>query len=269
MAAKKMKAKRKLYFRILKKLMRGRYKAPRFIYLGEEFENGALILSNHEGTDAPMSLEIHCDKPIRMWGTGEMNSGLVRLYKYQTRYYYHEKKHWNIHLARLFCLIASPLTWLFYKGFDLISTHQDMRIIKTLRESIASIKSGDNIVIFPEDSTNGYLAELEGFHEGFALLADVCKRQGIDLPIYVSYFRKKDLTYIFDAPVKYSELFERYGSRTEIAKALCDRCNELGKMEFDDNGNPINKQQGEAKDRKKDKVLALLRGTRNRRKIRA
>ena len=245
MAEKKQKPKRKLYFRILKKLMKSRYKKPRFIYLGEEFENGALILSNHEGTDSPMSLEIYCDKPLRMWGTGEMNSGLIKLYKYQTRYYYHEKKHWNIHLARLFCLIASPLTWLFYAGFDLISTYKDTRLIKTLRESVASLKSGDNIVIFPEDSTNGYLPELEGFHEGFVLLADVCKKQGLDLPIYVSYFRKSDRTYIFDAPVMYSELYERYKSRAEIAKQLCKRCNELGKMQFDENGKPLSEEKEE------------------------
>ena len=83
MSEKKHKAKRKLYFRILKKLMTGRYKEPRFIYLGEPFDNGALILSNHEGTDSPMSLEIYCDKPIRMWGAAEMNSGLIKLYKCQ------------------------------------------------------------------------------------------------------------------------------------------------------------------------------------------
>ncbi len=235
MAEKKTKAKRKLYFRILKKLMKGRYKEPRFIYLGEPFENGALILSNHEGTDSPMSLEIYCDKPIRMWGTAEMNSGLVSLYKYQTKVYYHEKKHWNIHLARLFCLLASPLTWLFYAGFDLISTYRDARLVTTLRESIAALQSGDNIVVFPEDSTNGYLSELEGFHEGFVLLADVCKKKGMDLPIYVSYFRKSDRTYIFDSPVMYSELKATYQSREAIAKYLCNRCNELGKMQFDEN----------------------------------
>ena len=245
MAEKKQKAKRKLYFRILKKLMKSRYKEPRFIYLGEKFENGALILSNHEGTDSPMSLEIYCDKPIRMWGTAEMNSGLVKLYKYQTKYYYHEKKHWNIHLARLFCLLASPLTCLFYSGFDLISTYKDTRIIKTLRESIASLKSGDNIVIFPEDSTNGYLPELESFLEGFALLADVCKKQGLDLPIYVSYFRKSDRTYIFDAPIMYSELCAKYKTRAEIARQLCNRCNELGKMQFDENGNPVSEEKKE------------------------
>lgn len=245
MTVKKEKAKRKLYFRILKKIMKIRYKEPRFIYLGEPFDNGALILSNHEGTDSPMSLEIYCDKPIRMWGASEMNSGVVSLYKYQSRVYFHEKKHWNIHLSRLFCLIASPLTNLFYSGFDLISTYRDVRLVKTLRESIEALKSGDNVVIFPEDSTKGYLSELEGFHEGFVLLADCCKKKGMDLPIYVSYFRKSDKTYIFDAPVMYSALCAKYKSREEIAKYLCNRCNELGKMQFDKNGNQIKNSKGE------------------------
>lgn len=243
----KKKAQRKLYFRILKRIMRVRYKKPRFIYLGEPFVNGALILSNHEGTDSPMSLEIYCDKPIRMWGAQEMNSGLISLYKYQSKIYFHEKKHWNIHLSRLFCLIASPLTHLFYSGFDLISTYKDVRLVKTLRESIEALKSGDNIVIFPEDSTKGYLSELEGFHEGFVLLADTCKKKGIDLPIYVSYFRKSDKTYIFDAPVQYSALCAKYKSREQIAKYLCNRCNELGKMQFDEDGKPTNEQNEDKK----------------------
>ena len=154
---KKRKNKGKLYFRLLKKLMKGRYKKPKFVYLGEEFENGAIILSNHEGTDSPMSLEIYLDKPLRMWGAAEMNSGLKELYRYQTNIYYHEKLHWNIHLARLFCLIASPLTWLFYSGFNLISSYRDARFMITIKESIKALKDGDNIVIFPENSSKGYL----------------------------------------------------------------------------------------------------------------
>lgn len=230
----KNSTKRPLYFRVLKKIMKIKYKEPRFIYLGEKVSNGGLILSNHEGTDAPMSLEIYSGLPIRMWGASEMNSGLIKMYKYQSRVYYHEKKGWNLFLARLFCLIASPLTNLFYSGLRLISTYRDMNIVKTVRESIEAIKNGENIVVYPEDSTNGYLSELEGFHSGYALLCDVCERRGIDLPIFVSYYRKKDNTYIFDAPVLYSELKRKYKSREEISRVLCDRCNELGKMQFDE-----------------------------------
>lgn len=220
------------WFRFMKSLTLKRYKKPNFVYLGEEIGTGGIILSNHEGTDSPMSLELYLDKPIRMWGAHEMNSGVVKMYKYQSRVYYHEKKHWNLFLARLFCLIASPITNLFYKGLNLISTYRDARFRRTVRESVDAIKKGYNIVIFPEDSAKGYLEELEGFFAGFVILAEVCKKQGMDLPIYVTYFRKKDLTYIIDKPVLYSELCKDGATREEIARRLVERCNELGKMQF-------------------------------------
>lgn len=229
----KPKQKRKWYFRLLKRIMRIRYKEPTFVYLGEHIGNGAVILSNHEGTDAPMAMEIYLDRPLRMWGAAEMNSGLGKLYKYQTNIYYHEKKHWNIHLARLFCLIASPLTYLFYSGLDLISTYRDINFVKTVRESLETIESGDNVVIYPEVSDNGYLAELEAFHGGFSTFADIARRKGIDVKTFVSYYRRSDNVYIIDAPVMYSKLHERFGgSKKKISRWLCDRCNELGKMQF-------------------------------------
>lgn len=228
----KVKKKRKIWFRVLKNIMKTRYKRPAFVYLGEKFENGSLILSNHEGTDAPMSLEIYNTHPTRMWGAHEMNSGLKAMYKYQTRVYYHEKRHWNLHLARLFCLIASPLTNLFYKGLNLISSYQDARLMTTIKESIASIKKGESVVIYPEISDKGYLPQLEGFHYGFIMLAEICLRRGIDLTIYTTYFRKSDKVYIIDKPIKYSQI-AKGKTREEIAQLLLNRMNELGKMEFD------------------------------------
>jgi len=233
MEKKKTKKKRKLWYKVLKQIMKIRYKRPTFVYLGEKFREGGIIISNHEGTDAPMSLEIYNPAPFRMWGAHEMNSGLKEMYKYQTKVYYHEKKGWNLHLARLFCLLASPLTNLFYKGLNLISTYQDARVFKTIKESVASIKEGQNIVIFPEDSTNGYLEELEGFHLGFIMLAEVCKKAGIDVPIYVTYYKKKERVYIIDKPIMYSEISSHGETKEEISKKLLDRCNELGRMTFD------------------------------------
>jgi hypothetical protein len=230
---KKMVKRGKGWFRFMKVLMSPRYPRPEFRFLGKEIENGAILLSNHEGTDAPMSLEMYLDRPLRMWGTGEMNSGVVRLYKYQTKVYYHEKKHWNIHLARLFCLLASPLTNLFYKGLNLISTWHDARFVGTLRESVRAIQEGNNIVIYPEDSTRGYLTELDGFHAGFVALCDTLLRRGIDVEIYVSYFKKKERIYIIDAPVHYSEIKAMGMSREEVAKHFVERCNALGRGEYE------------------------------------
>lgn len=231
--SKKLVKKGKWWFRGLKRLMQMRYKPTNFLFLDGEFEDGSLILSNHEGTDAPMALEMYLNKPMRMWGAHEMNSGLVKMYKYQTRVYYHEKKHWNLHLARLFCLIASPLTNLFYKGFNLISTYKDQRFFKTIKESWEAVKNGESIVVYPEDSKNGYLAELEGFFQGFRTFADYALKKGVDLPIVVSYFRKAENTYVFDKPIKYSVLLDMFnGDKDAAVNHLLFRCNHIGNTEL-------------------------------------
>lgn len=231
--AKKFQQKRSAWFRAFKRILVIRYKRPRFVYLGERVTSSGIIVSNHVGTDAPLSMELYFDRPVRFWGAHEMNSGLIKLYKYQTRIYYHERKHWNLHLARLFCLIASPLTYIFYRGLRLISTYHDARLVKTVNESLAALRQGDNIVIFPEDSSEGYLDELKGFFGGFLMLAEHALHQGVDVPIYVTYFRKRDLVYFIDKPVLYSALSADGATREEMAERLVARCNELGKMEPD------------------------------------
>lgn len=233
---KKFKQDRALWYRGMKKLLKIRYKKPEFVYLGEKPEHGAIILSNHEGTDAPMALENYCDFPIRMWGTNEMNSGLKRMYKYQTEIYYHQKKHWNIHLARLFCLLASPLTHLFYKGLKLISTYRDANFLKTVKQSYAAIENGENIVIFPEKSPDGYVAELKGFFAGFIVFAQYALKKGIDAPIYVSYYKKAERVYVFDEPIKFSQLKSMFETRDQMADYLLEKCNALNKIDLTEIG---------------------------------
>ena len=234
MKTKKFKQKRKAWYRGIKQILKIVYKKAEFIYLGEKPTERAIILSNHVGTVAPLTLEIYADYPIRLWGAYEMNSGLKKLYKYQSEVYYHQKKGWNLHLARIFCLLASPLTNLFYKGLNLISTYRDTRFRKTLDESFTAIKDNrENIVIFPEDSSEGYQDEIKALFTGFVLLAEKCLKNGIDVPIYACYFKKKERQYVFDAPAKYSELKEKFGDRNAIAEYLCTRCNAMWKMEFE------------------------------------
>ena len=234
---------RKPWFRFVKKIMRVFIKKTEFIYLDKKIEEPTIILSNHVGTAAPLAFELYGNLPFRFWGASEMNSGLVALYKYQTRVFYHEKKHWNLHLARLFCLIASPLTNMFYKGIDLISTYRDIHFTKTVSESIKTLDDGKSVIIFPEISDKGYLDVLEGFHCGFTVLGSILLKKNKDFPITVAYYRKSEKRYIVDKPVMLSELFKNGASREDIAKKLCDRCTELGQMKLDENGRPVTENE--------------------------
>ncbi len=228
--------RKSLAFRLFKPLMHGRYKRPDFFFLGDQpmTEGGAIILSNHVGSDAPITLEFYLPRKVAFWGASEMTSGLISTYRYQSRVYYHEKKHWNLWLARIFCLLASPLTNMFYSGLHMIPTYHDARFVKTLRESTQYLENGGALVIFPEKSDNGYKAELEGFHGGCAHLFRVCSRRGMDVPVYVSYFRKEDMAYIVDAPIMLSQLLRNGYDAEAIADRLCRRCNELGRMRRED-----------------------------------
>ncbi len=224
---------RKPWFRFLKKIMRLFIKRSEFIYLGNKIDKPTIILSNHEGTSAPLAWELYGNLPFRFWGASEMNSGLAALYKYQTRIYYHEKKHWNLHLARLFCLLASPLTYIFYKGLNLISTYHDIQFRKTLSESVKCLEEGKSVIIFPEISDKGYLDVLEGFHPGFTMLASVLLRKKTDVQITTAYYKKSEKKYIIDKPVMLSDIYKESVTREALAKMLCDRCNELGQMDAD------------------------------------
>ena len=234
MKSKNKKARlRRRGFGILKAIMRWFVKPTEFVYLGGELPDGTVIVSNHVGTSAPLALELYSGLPFRFWGAWQMNAGLIQLYKYQTRVFYHEKKHWNIHLARLFCLIASPLTCMFYSGLNLISTYTDVRFCTTIRESMKALEAGHSIAIFPEDSTKGYLDELEGFHGGFLMMGEICLRRGVDFPVCVAYYKKNERKYVFDKPIMVSELLAGGRDREEVAKELCERCNHLGRTDVE------------------------------------
>ncbi len=223
---------RRRWFLCVKAILKLFIKKSEFIFLGKPASPGCIILSNHEAASAPLSFELYGNLPIRFWGAHEMRGNFKAAYGYMTRIYYHQKKHWNLWLARLFCLIATPLTKLFYAGLDLIPTYNDIRLKNTLNLSIAALKKGHTVVVFPENSSQGYLKELTQFHQGAILLLEYCSRRGLDVPVYVAYYNRKNRKHIFDAPTSVNALLNLDLSRAELAEMLCTRCNALGKMEL-------------------------------------
>lgn len=233
--AKKVKTKeQKRWYKNYKAFLRLTHKKPQYIYLGEKIDKPSIILSNHVGTIAPLALELYWDVPFRFWGAGEMNDSFKSMYKYQSRVYFHEKKKMPLFLARLYCLLATPLTWWFYKGLDLISTYKDARFKRTLTQSIETLKNGKSLVIFPEMSINGYTDELKGFYAGFVVLCRLCLKEGIDVPIFPAYYKKKENVYVFGKKIDFSDLLKQGLGRDEIAQYICDKANELKDIDLSD-----------------------------------
>lgn len=225
--------KRKWWFRFMLSIVRIFKKRTKFVYLGEEVKDPAVILSNHVGSSGPLSFEMYFNHSFRLWGVHSMNDGLKSNYKYLSEVYYHQKKGWNLTLARIFCVIASPIANLFYKGLELIPTYKDFRFRTTLRESKKTIERGQSLVIFPENSNDGYHDNLTEFHVGALYFMEKMLEKGIDLPVYVAYYQRKTHIHVIDIPIKYSELIKEHKTKENLVVYLRDRCNELGKMTFE------------------------------------
>ena len=222
----KIKLRRK-WFSPIKFILKLFIRKPKVKYLGEKIDGQIMFLSNHVGAKAPLKIELYFDRPFRFVGTYEMNGKFKQVYDYLSNIYFYQKKHWKKLPAKLFSVIATPFAWVFYRGLNLISSYRDGRLIKTVKDCVKTVKEGGSLVIFPEDSSSGYHDNITHFFSGYLFVAKKCYDIGIDLPICLAYFRKKDNCYIVDEPIYYSRLISDGKSHEEIAENSRIRLNQL------------------------------------------
>ena len=217
------------WFKYVKIILRIFTKKPDFVFLGTKPVEPSIHLCNHVGSKGPLRLELYYDHDFNFWGTHEMNGGFKSIYKYLSTTYFQGKKHFKPFIAKVIGFVATPFLRIIYLGLKLIPTYTDMRLKNTIKESIKEIENKRSIIIFPENSANGYFDVIKEFEPGFILLLEKLYKKDIDLPVYVMYYQKDKNRYIVDEKVMISSLFELNLSREELAEKMKERCNELSK----------------------------------------
>lgn len=90
-------------------------------------------------------------------------------------------------LATFFGIISKSI----YNGVKLIPTYPSVLLKNTIKESLAHLNVNNSLLIFPEDSNNGYLEEIESFHAGFVYLAQrYLTENKTNIPIIPLYYNK-------------------------------------------------------------------------------
>lgn len=220
--------KRGKFFNFVKSIMKIFVMKPKYVFLGDSFSDNAIYLTNHIGAKVPIKLELYFPIEMRMWGTYEMNSTYKNRFIYLYKIYFHKKKHMWKWLSFIVAIFATPIMTCFYKGMHLISTYPDGRIFSSMKESLSVLyKDKKSVVIFPENSSDGYHDELKEFYCGFYSLASLCYEKGLDLPIYLMYFQRKTNICVVDKPVMFSTLLASGLDKNEIAENFKNRANEL------------------------------------------
>ena len=220
---------RKPFFRFCKGVMRIFKRKPKLInYNDEPLESGAIYLTNHSAASGPLTHELYFPLDCRFWGTYEMCGSLKERWNYLTNIYFTQKKHFPKWLSKFIGIFATPVMHMYYKGIQIIPTYTDSRLRSTLKTSFDELNKGVSIIIFPENSSDGYHKELKEYFAGFYVLArQYYKKFGKNLKIYNMYYCKRKNLVIIGKATTYLDLANSGKNEREIANDMKEQANEF------------------------------------------
>ena len=220
--------KRKTWFKIFKAFLKVVKPKPEIINLNENMDPRAIFVSNHSAGTGPVVIELYFPQFFIPWGTYQMCGNYKSRWNYLYHIYCQEKKHWGKFVSFLYSTLAAVLTKPFYAGMQLIPTYPDVRMMGTIKKSVKILDDNKSVLLFPEDSSNGYLEVLTQYFTGFVTLAKVYyRKRGIDLPIYPVYFHKNAKKMVIGKPMFAQQMIDSGMSDEEVAKAFKDAANNL------------------------------------------
>jgi len=204
-------------------------KKYKIINLNDELvENNCIFISNHSAANGPLMLTLNLPFKFVPWGINDMCQKYSVRRRYLIDIFYRKKlkysKFRSFAIGTLFAIISGYL----YRNNDVIPTFTDVSLKSTMEKSIEKLKQGENILIFPEDSSDGYFEVLTKYYPGFAMLSKLYfKKTKIDLPVYPIYISKKKKVIIMGKPLFVNRMLEQKFTLKEIAEKAKNITNEL------------------------------------------
>ena len=204
------------------------FKKPQIVSLSGEIPNKAIYLANHAAMFGPLIYNFFLPAKVAPWAAYPMMEGYKSRFHYLRDVYFMQKRHKPKSTADFLASFEAMFNIYFYRGLRAIPSYNDTRFIKTIRQSIQMLENDIGVIIFPEDSNDGYHEVLTNFYAGFVELAKYYQRQyGEDIPIYPVYYHNKRKMMVIGEPHVLTEYTNRGLSRQEIAGEFCRQVNNL------------------------------------------
>lgn len=219
-----------LYCKFVYKL--GRLLFPkRTVNYEEQPEKGevAVYVCNHSGAIGPANMAAWFDQPFRPWSISCLFDKRIA-----PNFIFHDfllgrsrkfKKPYRL-LAKIIAKLLPPLV----KQQNPILVHRNSaRIMQTFKESVAALKEGNNLVVFPEcpHKFSNYVSEL---YEGFIDVARLYNRDtGRKLKFYPVYIPADIRTISIGKPIEYNINVKASDERKLIADYLKQNMDRLAR----------------------------------------
>ncbi|MBQ4268518.1 MAG: hypothetical protein IJB97_02580 [Clostridia bacterium] len=210
-------------------IMRMIFKKPQIINLAGEIPDKCIILANHSAKSGPPCLDLYFPKKTAKWGAYQMFGNYQSRKAYLRDILYIQKcgKKPGFKTSFISSILAvfNPMV---YKGMWMMPTYPDGRFATTLRNSAKVLDANIPVMIFPENSNNGYKDVLTEFFPGFVMLAEKYYRStGEDVPVYPVYYSIKKRIMVIGKPMYVQDMVKEGLDRYQIAEKYCQAVNAL------------------------------------------
>ena len=151
------------------------------------------IVGNHAQLNGPIACELFLPDNCYTWCAGQMMT-LKDVPAYAYEDFWSGKPKYIRPFFKLLSYVIAPLSVVIFNNARTIAVYKDQRILRTFRDSVALLKNGKNVVIFPEHNVkrNNIIYD---FQEGFIDIAKLyCKRTDKEfafVPMYIAPRLKK------------------------------------------------------------------------------
>ncbi len=200
---------------------------PKIVVKGEIPER-SLLVANHSGAAGPIYLTLFFPDIIVPWSSHEMSENYCERWKYLYHIFYRRKKKYGKISSFLLATLLGLVIKFLYNGMRVIPTYPDIRLRKTFKLSRQQIDQGNHVLVFPEDSNDGYHDVAEKYYAGFAAFAlSYYRHTGFDLPMTPIYFSKENRIIVIGETERIKTFVDRHATREEIADHFLKRTHEL------------------------------------------
>lgn len=213
------------FFAVVKWFMRLFHKKIRTVSLDKKLDEKCLYVINHANKYGPILYETYFPVYNVKWGAAPMLGKYWERRKYLRDVLYIQKNGYGRAKASFKSFFEAFFSQFFYKGMKMLPTYTDARLIKTVKKSV-EVLNESALMIFPEDSNEGYFDEMKKFFSGFVLVMEQYYRKNkTDIPVRAAYYDKRRSLILVDTPC-YLHDFEGL-DRESVADAMRLKVNAL------------------------------------------
>ncbi len=221
--------KKQPVFSFVKGVLKIFQKKVRVCVLGEPLDAKCLMLANHANKMGPLKYELYLPVYHATWGAHEMLEDYASRRAYLRDILYIQKNNVGRKKAAFKAWYEAFFSQFFYKGIKVLPTYPDARLIRTIKKSVDVLNSGDTgVMVFPEDSSGGYLDRINKFLPGFVLIMDkYYKVNGEDIATRPIYYHKRKRVIVVGEKYYLQDFKAQNMDKKAIAEFFKDKVNEL------------------------------------------